>query len=144
MKHPHGSFGGRRGITHQLYLPCADVSISPVLFNYPWTCWEKLGKALDQLVGSVIQARIRPPPEVARTVEDFLCAHFQNNVRMCANPHALRRYFPKNRIQLGPVLASHNRIHPNEDAVQIHQLFTNLVNGVIRIHYRFPSYLTGF
>jgi|SRR5450755_632493 hypothetical protein len=65
---------------------------------------------------------------VIRGAADLLNAHLQDDVRMRAQPRALRGDLPQQGIESGARLALMDRIDPNEDPVHREQLIANRVD----------------
>src|SRR5215212_9049554 len=82
--------------------------------------------------------RIRAPAEVPGTVQHFLDAHFENDVRMRANPWSPFRHLAQQGIKrLARFVAILKRIDPHKDAVGLQQLCANFVGKLFVIDGRF-------
>ena len=52
------------------------------------------------------------------TMEHLLGAHFENHIGMGAHPHAARRNFAQQRVEIGAVASLVNRVDPDEHSIE--------------------------
>src|SRR3954447_20774600 len=78
--------------------------------------------------------RVRTPAEMPGAVEHFLDAHFENDIRVRANPWSPFRHLAQQGIKrLARFVAILKRIDPHKDAVGLQQLRPNLVGKLLVI-----------
>src|SRR4051812_34643166 len=80
---------------------------------------------------------VTAPPEIARTIENFLCPQFQDDVGVRTNKNAGRCNVTKDGIEHGPVPSGFNGIDPYQNAVDVHELFSNFVAKVLMVYRKF-------
>src|SRR3954447_10988849 len=82
--------------------------------------------------------RVRAPAEMPGAVQHFLDAHFENDIRVSADPWSLFRHLAQQGIKrLARFFAILERINPHKDAVGLQQLRAYLVGKLLVIDGRF-------
>ena len=86
---------------------------------------------------------IAAPLKIARAIQNFFCAQLQDDVRVRADKNAGACDITKHRIEDGSVPSAFNRIDPYQNAVNPHELFSNVLTKIIvidrRLHVNPPS-----
>ena len=70
-------------------------------------------------------------------MEHLLGAHFENHIGMGAHPHAARRNFAQQRVEIGAVASLVNRVDPDEHAIERGELCAQGVEDIVFIDDRF-------
>src|SRR5262245_58662957 len=86
---------------------------------------------------------VASPPDVARAIQNFLCAQLQNDVGVRGDKHASGCDIAKHRIEDGSVPSAFNGIDPHQNAVNLHELFSNVCAKIIVIYRRLNVNLPG-
>jgi hypothetical protein len=79
---------------------------------------------------------IAAPLKIARAIQNLLCPQLQDDVRVRADKNASACYITKHRIEDGSVPLAFNRIDPYQNAVNPHELFSNVLAKIIVIYRR--------
>ena len=79
---------------------------------------------------------IRAPFKIARVIENFFCPQLQDDVGVRADKNASTCDITKHRIEDGSVPSAFNGIDPYQNAVNPHELFSNVIAKIIVIYRR--------
>jgi len=76
------------------------------------------------------------PSKVARAIQNFFRPQLQDDVGVRADKNASGRDITKHRIEDGSVPSAFNGIDPYQNAVNPHELFSNVLAKIIVIYRR--------
>jgi hypothetical protein len=112
----------------QLDLPHTLAAIAAVLLDDARPGEAQLRRKLrGEFAGAAVEPGIGAPAEMPGTVQDLLHPHLQDDVRVGADPGALRGDLAQQRVERFPRLALVDRVDPHQDAVGGEQLRADLV-----------------
>ena len=78
----------------------------------------------------------RSPTQVARAIQNFFCTQLQDDVGVRADKNASGCDITKHRIENGSVPSAFDGIDPYQNAVNPHELFSNVLAKIIVIYRR--------
>jgi hypothetical protein len=79
---------------------------------------------------------VAAPSKVARAIQNLFCPHLQDDVGVRADKNASASDITKHRVEDGSVPPAFNGIDPYQNAVNPHELFSNLLAKIIVIYRR--------
>ena len=110
------------GIVGDLHLPYADATVPALLLEDARIAGrEPAGQASLEVVERPVEVNVAAPAERPSHEQHLFGAHFQDGVRMRAHPGARRCHVAEERVQLRPVFAGRDRVHPDEHGIQGHE-----------------------
>src|SRR5215510_10755708 len=86
---------------------------------------------------------VAAPPDVPRAIQNFLCTELQNDIGVSADKNASGCDIAKHRIEDGSVPSAFNGIDPHQNAVNLHELFSNVCAKIIVIYRRLDMNPSG-
>ena len=90
----------------QLYLPDALPPVTSIAFEHSWPTWLQPERELrPEAFCGPVDVGIRTPTKMFGSIDDFLDAHFEDDIGVSADPNTPRRHFAQHRVQLDPVLS---------------------------------------
>jgi hypothetical protein len=79
---------------------------------------------------------IGAPLKIARAIQNFFCPQLQDDVGVRADKNPSACDITKHRIEDGSVSSAFNGIDPYQNAVNPHELFSNVLAKIIVIYCR--------
>src|SRR5918994_2289714 len=130
-----GSIG--KVVYRQLNSPYAVSAIAAMLLEHPRLAVCQLRRQLlNHLIQTGVEVCIAAPDKIARAIKNFLRAHLEDDVGMGTDENTSGGNITKQRIEHGPVPSTFNGIDPYQNAVYLHELFSNFLAKIIVIDRR--------